>query len=289
MTLLPENLNPLINSIEAVFPSLVGAAAAILASLVAGFIFSRTFGRLLLNRNLSSLHTEFFNKLVKWCFLLIGIVIALNILGLERSVMSIIAGGGVMAIVLGFAFKEIGENFLAGFFLAFSRPFQVGDLIDSEGMNGQVRSVEMRYTHIRTEDGKDIFIPNAQIFNRPLVNYTRDGLRRFSFVVGIDYANDSIQACQVLLTATQGISGVLNEPASGAMVSAMQPQYIEILVYYWVNMFVDDKRSPAIRTAVMDACRRSLLQEGFTISSECTSNISLAVERQIAVSLDRAD
>jgi len=66
--------------------------------------------------------------------MLLGVLIGLNILGFYGLVTSILASGGITAVVLGFAFKDIGENFLAGFFMAFSRPFRTGDLIASEGL-----------------------------------------------------------------------------------------------------------------------------------------------------------
>lgn len=161
---------------------------------------------------------------------LFGLIIALNLLGLRGAAASLLDGGGVTAVVLGFAFREIGENFLAGFVLAFSRPFEVGDLIQSEELLGEVRGIELRHTHIRTADGRDIFIPSSQIVNKPVVNYTRDGLRSPSFTVGIDYADDSERARQILLKIVQSTEGVLEIPALAA-------QYVELEVVFWIDTF----------------------------------------------------
>ena len=73
--------------------------------------------------NLKPTHRNFFQSLSVWILSIIGLFVALNILGLKSLAASLLAGGGITAVVLGFAFRDIGENFLAGFFLAFSRPF----------------------------------------------------------------------------------------------------------------------------------------------------------------------
>jgi small-conductance mechanosensitive channel len=84
---------------------------------------------------LTSSNVNFFGKLIYALIFLIGILVALNILGLSGIATSILASGGITAVILGFAFKDIGENFLASFFMAFSRPFTNGDLIATEGVS----------------------------------------------------------------------------------------------------------------------------------------------------------
>ena len=182
------------------------------------------------------------------------------------------------AIVLGFAFREIGENLLAGLFLAFSRPFQLGDLIRSADLEGTVRNIDLRSTHVRTVDGRDIYIPNAQIFNRPLTNYTKDGLRRPAFTFGIDYRDDAEAARQAALAAVRGVEGVLAEPPVEVALSALGPNYVELEATFWISTFDQDTDIVRIRSRAMDATRRVLLAGGFTVSSEVTT--PLAVSRR---------
>lgn len=256
-------------------PQLTAAFLVFLAFIVLGRLASKATQNLLAKGLFSSFQTALITKLVSSAFWVIGFTLAMNILGLEKILISFIAGGGLVAVIFGFAFKEIGENLLAGIFLSFSRPFKIGDLIESEGLAGTVQDIEMRYTHIRTEDGRDIYIPNSQIFNRPLINYTKDGLRRFSFTVGIDYADQTDRACSVLLNAVKNEPGVLSDPGPGATVSAMQPQYVEILVVYWVDMFAKDGKNLNVRSRIIEACRKGLLESRFTLSADCVTNIAL--------------
>jgi small-conductance mechanosensitive channel len=215
------------------------------------------------------------------------LIIALNILGLEKAAVSLLAGGGITAVVLGFAFREIGENFLAGFFLAFSRPFNIGDVIQSGDFTGEVKEVELRNTHIRTNDGRDIFIPSSQIFNQPLINYTKDGLRRPSFVVGIDYGNDSMKAVKLLFDTTKNVDGVLQNPPPGVFISELTSLYVKLEVFFWLDVFKKGTDFLKIQTEVMDKCRTVLLDNGFTLSSDTTANLALAAKTPFDLVLEQ--
>lgn len=259
-------------------PRLLAALIVLLLFLLLGRALARAVSALLGRLSKQRIHDKFIRTLIQLVSLYFGVVLALNIVGLESLALSILAGGGVTAIVLGFAFREIGENLIAGVFLAFSRPFSVGDLINSEGLEGRVRSIELRYTHLRADDGRDIYVPSSQLFSKPLINYTQDGLRRFSFTVGIDYANDAKKACSLLLETVQQVVGVLEEPEPVSLITSLEPQYVELTVHYWQNLFDSDVDGWRLRINVLDGCRRELLENGFTVSSDTSSNVALSGE-----------
>jgi small conductance mechanosensitive channel len=254
-------------------PRIVLAVLVIVISFQVGRVLGRIFARVLAHGRLTDTHRNFFRGLFAWTFGIIGIILALNLIGLNGLAAGLLAGGGITAVVIGFAFRQIGENFLAGFFLAFSSPFKIGDLIQSGDLQGVVRGIELRSTHIRTADARDIFIPSSRIFNDPLVNFTRDGLRRPSFTVGIDYADDSQEARRLLLEAARATPNVLPDPEPGANISALAPDYVEIEVFFWINTFGEGISFPRIRTEVMERCRRALVSGGFTVSSNVTTNL----------------
>ncbi|MGB5753907.1 MAG: mechanosensitive ion channel domain-containing protein [Thermoanaerobaculia bacterium] len=114
--------------------------------------------------------------------------------------------------------------------LAFSRPFKVDDIIQSRDFKGTVRGIEMRHTHIRTADGRDIFLPNSQIINNPLTNFTRDGLLRPVFTVGIDYADNARVACGLLRKAAQGVPGVAAKPPASAVIAGLDSSWVQLEV-----------------------------------------------------------
>lgn len=283
MDVLLESLINEWHSLLRLAPRILLAVGAFWISVVVGRALSRGLGRLLQRGTLPVTHKGFFQGVVVWVLGLVGLVVALNLLGLRSLAASLVAGGGIAAVVLGFAFRELGENMLAGIFLAFSRPFEIGDLVQSESFQGVVRGIELRYTHIRTADGRDIFIPSSQIVNRPLVNFTRDNLRRPSFSIGIDYADDAERACELLLPIVSGVPGVLAKPAPGVVVNGLAPQYVELEVFFWVDTSATETSLVKTRSAVIEACRRCLEREGFTFSSNVTTNVDLGTRRSLEV------
>jgi len=271
------------HEIQALTPRILAALTVFLLCIWLGRLLGRTLARLVSARDGSLVYVRFLQQLATWLMVLLGLIFALNILGLGNIAMSLMAGGGMAAVVFGFAFREIGENFIAGLFLTFSRSFEVGDYIESEGLSGEVKNIELRHVHIRTLDGCDIFIPSAQIFKSPLHNFTRDGLRRPSFVVGIDYADDPKRARSVLRLAVETTAGVLSDPPANIQMSALMPQYVEIQINFWVNTFDNDHEINVIKNRVMDNCCNTLKANGFTFSADCTTNLNLVADLPVEV------
>ena len=256
-------------------PRLLIAVIVLVTSYFIGKYFAKVVTAIMRKTSIREVHESFFRIVLITIVSFLGLIISLNILGLEKLAVSVLAGGGVTAIVLGFAFREIGENFLAGIFLSFSRPFKTGDAIKTEDIEGRVQDIELRYTHLRTDDGRDIYVPSSQLFNKPVTNFTKDGLRRISFTVGIDYSNDSKAACTLLKNTVEAVKGVLNDPIPGAYILGISPEYVEIQVFFWVDVFDKAVSILDVRTEVMDHCRKALLSEEYIVNSETTANITL--------------
>ncbi len=270
----------LLQTLEHEWQSLVRLAPRILYALIAflvlvwiGRIMARLVVTMLTRSNLPKTHRGFFQTVTRWVFVLLGVVVALNILGFKGIAASVMAGGGVTAIVVGFAFRGIGENFLAGLSLVMGRMFKVGDVIQSGEFEGQVRGIELRHTHIRAADGRDIFIPSIEIFSKPLVNLTKDGLRRLSFSVGIDYRDDAKKAREVLLQTVIGSGLVLEDPAPGVLIRELGANYVVLQVFFWVDTFKEREVLAVVPTQLMNRCRQAILDAGFTPSSEVSTNI----------------
>ena len=140
-------------------------------------------------------------RMIRLILIIIGVVIALHLLGFRGAAGGLLAGAGVGAIILGFAFKEIGENFLAGIILVFDRPFSIGDTVTIQDKMGVVVELNFRNTPLKSFDGQDIYVPNASIIKSDLANHTRDGLLRLGFIIGIDYNNDISDARKHILKA----------------------------------------------------------------------------------------
>jgi len=207
--------------------------------------------------------------------LFLGVILFLNLIGYGTLAASLLAGGGLTAVMLGFAFKDIGENFLAGFFLVFSRPFNKNDVIETDGITGTVKEIQLRHTHIRTAEGCDVFVPSAQLFTKPLFNYTLDGLRRGTFTVGIDYANDAEKAVSLLLEIMNTTKGVLSEPKSGVSINGLMPSYVELRINFWIDATDQEYGLAAVRSRLMNRCKNELRDQGYTLSSDVTTALTM--------------
>jgi small conductance mechanosensitive channel len=117
-------------------------------------------------------------------------LVSLSLLNLDKAVTSLLAGVGVVGLALGFAFQDIAANFMSGVMMALNRPFQVGDFVSVGGHQGRIVGVSFRATSIETSDGLAVLIPNRDVFQNPIVNYTKTPLRRLELKVGTAYRDD---------------------------------------------------------------------------------------------------
>lgn len=276
MDTLRESFHTQLQKVLESLPQLIGAIVAITIFYFLGKMVSNGIYKILGKRKtIPSKQTRLFRRMVRWAFNLIGFFIGLNILGLTQVALSFLAAGGMLAVVVGFAFREIGENLLAGMFLSFSRSFSVGDLIESNGIRGIVKRIEIRDVHIRTADGCDIFIPSATIYKNPLHNFTRDGLRRADFTIGIDYGDDLKKAISVLQKAIDDSPYILEKPIPAIQIANFTASYVELQIFFWVNLFETDLDLFEIKSLTMDACHRVLSENSFTFSSNVTTAVDM--------------
>ena len=270
-SLIDDGLPTLVN----LLPSLAGAAFVVGLFFALGRVAGRTIDRISDRREESRQTARLTRRLVAGTLNLVGLVLALQILGLTRVATSLLATGGFAAIVLGFAFREIGENLLAGVMLGLSRSFEVGDLIESSGYTGEVRDIRVRHVHLRTADGRDVFVPSASILKNVLVNFTRDDLRRGEFTLGIDYGDTLDEALRLALDAVRGTEGVLEEPGIGARIGSFEPPDVQVKVLFGVRADGGTGLS-TIRSRARGAVLQALRRAGMTVSADVTSALTVA-------------
>jgi small conductance mechanosensitive channel len=192
----------------------------------------------LIRRMDDNLLANFLSGLFGSIVILIGLLVIFRIIGLTGVVAGVLAGAGISAFIIGFALKDIGENFLAGIILAFKRPFRIGDIVDINGIRGRVLALNLRDTQIKTIDGKDVFIPNGIIIKNPMINFTIDGFLRYDFIVGLDYGSNYQEAVDLIKTTIVTVPGVLKGNKSPAVwVVELAESTLNIQVTFWVDTF----------------------------------------------------
>jgi len=182
----------------------------IIGIIIAGWLTSLIRKRLR-HKSEDPLMSGFLAKAIKLVLIIAIFLLSLNVAGLSSIAAAIMATAGASALVIGFAFKDIAENFLAGIILAFNRPFHVDDTVKIEDVFGKVKTMEFRYTKITTFDGRNVYIPNADVLTKPVYNYTEDGFYRSDFVVGIAYENDIEKAKEIIEKCFSEYDEVVND------------------------------------------------------------------------------
>jgi len=220
------------------FPNILLSLVVLVISWLASYFVKNRLRHILNQRIDDPLLARFIIRIVKTTVYIIAILLILKILGLGGAATAIWGTAGVGAFIIGFAFKDIFEHFLAGILLAFDRPFRIGDIVELDGNKGTVVALTIRSTHIKTFDGQDVYIPNGNIIKNALKNYTIDGYMRHEFTIGLDYDSDVNEAIEIIMKELNGIPEILKEEKAPAVViSDLKPGTLNLLVLFWLDTF----------------------------------------------------
>ncbi|MCB1947669.1 mechanosensitive ion channel family protein [Nitrosomonas sp.] len=224
------------------------AAKEILTSLpvfllaIIAFMLSWLFGRWLSRRQ--SLYrriapnyfiANLYGQITQLFFILLGLMLALSLLDLTALLGSILGAAGIIGLAVGFAVRDTVENYIASILLSLRNPFEVNDLVEIDGIEGNVARLTTRATILISPDGNHIRIPNSSVFKAVIVNYTRSAERRFQFDVGIDTHQDLLSVQTIALHALDSIEGVLNEPKPMVTIEALGDSSIVLRIYGWTD------------------------------------------------------
>jgi len=151
----------------------------------------------------------------------------------------------------------------------------MGDLIRTGNLTGTVKTLDIRSVHLRTGDACDVYVPNAQIFSQELYNYTRDGLRRPDFTIGIAYHDEPEQVIALLENTTRSVSDVLAEPQAFISIRAFATNYIEYQVFFYMDVGQSKRNIVELTNDVMVSCWRTLHEAGMTFSTDVTTALEI--------------
>jgi small-conductance mechanosensitive channel len=165
---------------------------------------------------------------------LAGTFSALQVFGIAQAVLSVLGVAGVAALALGFAFRDIAENFIASVLLGVRRPFRVGDYVQIADKAGVVKALNTRATILVTLEGHHVRIPNSIVFKEVMVNMTAAPATRQVFDVLVPYDASTAKATDVITGALRSFEGLAVDPAPRALVDGLTPEGVRLRAYYWV-------------------------------------------------------
>lgn len=260
-----ERAQSVVNGMIATVPSLAVAAilfalVVVVARVVKSVVARLTETRLQAHRNAGMA----VGRLAQGAVLFVGLLVALSVALPTFRPGDVVQVLGISSVAIGFAFRDILQNFLAGILLLVTQPFRIGDQIVAGAFEGTVEDIQTRATFIRTYDGRRVVIPNADLFTDTVVVNTAFPHRRLEYDVGIGYGDDIERAKPVILAAMAGVEGVLADPAPDVLVMDFAPASVHLRARWWMT---PPNRADALdsRDKVLSAIKTALAAEGIDL------------------------
>lgn len=235
-------------------------------TIVAARLASRFAGGVLSHRVQNQLLRDVASKAISIPVLLVGLYIMLHIAGLTRLALTVLGGTGLAGLIIGIAFRDIAENFLASLLISVQNPFQNGDVIKVNEHVGLVQKVTTRGTLLMAFDGTYIQIPNSTIYKNVILNYTANARTRQDFLVGIGYDVSIARAQEVARAALADHAAVLDDPQPMVLVENLGAATVNLRVYFWVDS--RPYSPPKVLSSVIRLVKRALTQAGISMPDE---------------------
>jgi small conductance mechanosensitive channel len=195
-----------------------------------------------------------------------GIYLILRVSGLTQLALTLVGGTGLIGLIVGIAFRDITENFLASIFLSMQPPFETGDLVEIAGTTGYVQQLNIRTTILMTLDGNLVQIPNASVYKNTLSNFTTNANRCENFVVGIGYDDAINEAQEIARKVLVDHPAVLNDPEPAVLADSLGRSTVNLRVYFWING--REYSWLKVRSSVIRLVKRAFQEHGISMPDE---------------------
>ena len=281
------DLTPAFRELHSLLARIIGALPGF------GFALLVLFATWLLSRGVRAVvdhvaarrvHTALLRRLVAraagFLVILIGVYVVLYVSGLTRLAVTVLGGTGLVGLVLGVAFRDITENFLASVFLSVQQPFRVDDLVEIAATTGFVQRTTFRTTILLTLDGNHVQVPNATVYKSVIRNFTSNPNRREDFDVGIGYGVAISKAQEIAREVLKQHPAVLDQPEPWVLVNSLGSATVVLRVYFWL----DGTRHSwlKVRSSVIRLVKRAFQEAGIDMPDEARE---VVFPRSLSVSM----
>jgi len=258
-----QRLNALGISAMRQLPNLVIALLVFLLFLLAARIVRKVVQRF----NAKKYHHNLvlvLGRMTQWGIGMLGMLLAITIAFPSFTPANLVSALGITGIAIGFAFKDIFENFLAGILILLTEPFRMGDQIVFGNFEGTIEQIETRATKMRTYDGRLVIIPNADLYKGSFIVNTAYPERRLQYDVVIGNGDDIATAKRVMLEAIRAVAGVEAEPAPDALVVEYADAGVKIRIRWWIR---PPRRADALdlQDKVLESVKAALTAQGIDL------------------------
>jgi small conductance mechanosensitive channel len=221
------------------FPNIITAVVIFVTMVLVAGLVARFVQRACRLRGLRTEATLILTRATRWGLVGVGVIWALD--QVNFNVTSFVAALGILGFTIGFALQDISKNFVAGILLLWQHPFNIDDVISVAGYTGRITDISIRATEMRTLDGLQVLIPNADVYISPIVSFSKAPVRRIGLRVGVAYSADLDKATRVALEAISALPDVLqDERAPTAVFDAFGAGSVDFQLFYWIDTNVSD-------------------------------------------------
>ncbi|WP_313596757.1 mechanosensitive ion channel family protein [Psychrobacter sanguinis] len=244
--------NDMVNDFIVRLPYFMVAVVVLLVFWLLSLIFKSVVSKLLskshTHRNLVRVFQRIGGALIFFIGLMIAMVIAIP--GFTPA--KLVGALGIGSVAIGFAFKDIFQNLLSGILLLLSEPFRIGDQIVSGEFEGTVEDIKVRATTIRTYDGRQVVIPNSQLYTSALTVNTAYKRRRLELTVGIGYEDDIRKAREVILQALEKAETVSKLAEPSVVATEFGASSIDLKVRWFINDGTQANKVASIHEVIVE-------------------------------------
>ncbi len=258
-----DSINAMVTSFLALLPRLVLATTLMLLFVVIAKGI-RSVIRRVANRKGEARTLELaIGRIVQVVVLIVGLLVAITAAFPAFTVANLVSTLGIGGVALGFAFKDIFQNFVAGILILIGRPFRVGDQIRMGEFEGTVDEILTRATHLKTYDGRRVIIPNSDLFTNAVIVNTAFATRRMEYDIGIGYGDDIEAARAIILSTLESIEGVLPDPKGDVIIVALDNSTVVLRARWWSSSRIGDLL--VARDQVLTQCKQQLTAAGIDL------------------------
>ena len=241
-------------------PQMIGALAVLVIGVILARLLSKGADRALTRSGrIEPTVAKFLSNIIKYALWVVVAVTVLTQFGVQTT--SIIAALGGLALAVGLALQGTLSNVAAGVMILIQRPFRVGESIAAGTVTGVVQAIGLFTTELLQYDGLYVMVPNNELWNKPIVNFSRMPTRRFELLIGIGYDDSIEEARQELLALAGGEARVLDDPAPVVFVAALADSAVTMGLRVWCR--TEDYL--ALSWALTEAAKRRFDAVGITI------------------------
>lgn len=264
------DLSPVWKRTDAMYTAFIGTLPNIVLAVVVFVLFCLVGGwvRSLVRRVAERYHRHrnlgfVLGRLSQGALIFVGLLVSLSIALPTFRAGDLVQLLGIGSVAIGFAFRDIFQNFLAGILLLLAEPFRIGDQIIVQHYEGTVEDIQTRATFIRTYDGRRVVIPNAVLFTESVTVNTAFPQRRTEYDVGIGYGDDINEAKRLILEAVRDVPGVLRSPPPAAIVVRLADFNVAVRVWWWTKPEWPNVLD--VQDRVLSTIKRTLMENGIDL------------------------